>query len=63
VPFEFWTLWTSDYNRGYNKLGNIEYVRPNLNPNMNKIGGHCVLNNTKLLETKFTKFLKEQNEK
>jgi len=61
VPFEFWTIWTDNYNQGYQKLGYSEYTRPNLVPNMKKIGGHCVVNNTELLETTFTKFIKELN--
>jgi hypothetical protein len=61
VPFEMWTLWTNNYNQGYIKLGQEQFVRPNLIPNMQKISGHCVMPNTELLETKFTKFLKENN--
>lgn len=62
VPFEAWTLWTNNYNEGYWKLGFPEYTRPNLVPVMKKIGGHCVLNNTSLLETPFTEFIKKMNE-
>ena len=61
VPFEAWKIWTDNYNTGYNKLGYPEFTRPNLVPIMKKIGGHCILNNTELLETKFTKFLKDNN--
>ena len=62
IPFELWTLWTNNYNQGYNKLGYPEYTRPNLVPNMNKIGGHCVKENSHLIENKFTKLIKEENE-
>lgn len=62
IPFEAWTIWTNNYNEGYKKLGHSEFTRPNLVPVMTKIGGHCVLPNTNLLETPFTKFLKELNE-
>ena len=62
VPFEAWTLWTQNYNKGYTELGHPEYVRPNLVPIMTTIKGHCVLPNTELLETNFTKFIKELNE-
>lgn len=62
VPFELWTLWTENYNQGYEKLGYKEYIRPNLTPIMKKIGGHCVLQNTELIETTFTKFLKNNHE-
>lgn len=62
VPFEAWTLWTQNYNRGYEELGYPEFTRPNLVPIMKKIGGHCVLPNTNLLDTKFTKILRDLNE-
>lgn len=62
VPFEMWSLWTNNYNEGYTKLEHPEYVRPNLVPIQTKIKGHCVLPNTELLETSFTKFIKELNE-
>lgn len=61
VPFEFWTLWTDNYNLGYKKLGHPEFTRPNLIPNMKKIGGHCVLPNSEILDNKFTKLLMELN--
>ncbi len=57
IPFEAWTIWTNNYNEGYQKLDHSEYVRPNLVPIMTEIKGHCVRPNLKLLETKFTKFL------
>jgi hypothetical protein len=59
VPFEAWSLWTDNYNQGYTRLNHPEYVRPNLVPIMHKIGGHCIMQNTELLKTKFTEFLKE----
>jgi hypothetical protein len=58
VPFEAWTLWNDNYNKGYTELGQEQFVRPNLIPNMQKIGGHCVMNNAELIETNFTKLLK-----
>lgn len=61
VPFEMWTLWTENYNQGYKKLDQEQFTRPNLIPNMQKISGHCVMPNTELLETNFTKLLKELN--
>ncbi|MEK6914823.1 MAG: hypothetical protein AABW83_04185 [Nanoarchaeota archaeon] len=57
VPFEAWTIWTQNYNEGYKKLGFPEYNRPNLNPIMKRIGGHCVSPNLRLIDTKFHKFL------
>ena len=61
VPFEAWALWTNNYNSGYTELGQEQYVRPNLIPNMNKINGHCVMPNTELIETPFTKILQNLN--
>lgn len=60
VPFELWSLWTNNYNEGYEKLGYPEYLRPNLVPNMNKIGGHCVRNNAVFIENKFTELIKNE---
>jgi len=61
IPFEAWTLWTDNYNKGYSALGFPEYSRPNLVPNNKKIGGHCVLNNLVFLETDFTELIKKKN--
>jgi len=61
LPFEMWTLWVENYNSGYENLGHPEYKKPNLIPIMRKIDGHCVLPNADLIETKFTKFLKDAN--
>lgn len=63
VPFEMWTLWTENYNEGYKKLGQEQFTRPNLIPNMQRIAGHCVIPNAELLETRFTKLIKELNKK
>ena len=62
VPFEAWTLWTNNYNTGYQKLGYPEYTRPNLIPVMKKIGGHCILPNAEMLNSKFTNLIKKLNE-
>lgn len=59
VPFELFSLWTDDYNEGYEKLGHPEYRRPNLVPIMKEIGGHCVLGNLDYLKSKFTKLVKK----
>lgn len=60
VPFEAWNLWTQAYNDGFRLLSQPQYFRPNLFPPQDKIGGHCVLPNAKLIDTKFTKFLNEE---
>ena len=61
VPFEFWTLWTENYNKGYNQLGHPEFTRPNLVPIKTKVGGHCVLNNLQFLDSKFSKLIGDLN--
>lgn len=61
VPFELFTLWNINYNESYEKLGHPEYKKPLLVPIMKKIGQHCIMPNTELLENDFTKFLKERN--
>ena len=49
IPFdEVMSLYNQTYNDGYSKLGKINVIRPVLNPG-NKIGGHCVIPNLKLL--------------
>jgi len=50
VPYEAWTLWTDNYNRGYSELGYPEYTRPQLIPITTKIGGHCLLPNARFIE-------------
>ena len=62
TPFELWTIWNNEYNKGYQKLGYPEYTRPNLIPIMTKQGGHCTLPNCEFLDNEFTKFIKDLNE-
>lgn len=62
VPFEAWSIWTSNYNESYQKLGHPEFTRPNLTPILKPLGGHCVLPNAKMIDTKFTKLINESNE-
>ena len=57
IPFEAWSIWIDNYNKGYKKLGYPEYCRPNLIPIMTKIGGHCCAQNLRLIDTKFSRFL------
>lgn len=59
VPFEAYTIWTDNYNKGYEKLGFPEYQRPNLIPMAGKIGGHCVMSNLKFINTKFKNIWKK----
>ncbi len=47
---EVYRLPNITYNSGYTELGHSEFVRPVLEPIMTeKIGGHCILENRKLL--------------
>ena len=46
------TSWNNGYNEGYNKLGMGHVTRPVLYP-PDKIGGHCIIPNTKLLKDSF----------
>lgn len=62
VPFEAWTLWTENYNSGYEKLGHPEFSRPNLVPIQGKLGGHCVLPNCDLLGGPFSELVKTLND-
>ena len=63
VPFSAWSLYNGEYNRGYQQLGYPEYTRPNLVPIMQTIGGHCVVQNTHMIENEFTKLIQRLNEK
>ena len=61
VPFELWSLWNSNYNNGYEKLGYPEYRRPILQAIKTKIKGHCVINNLEFLQSKFKELIKRGN--
>lgn len=47
---EVYTLANQTYNEGYTKLDHPEFVRPILQPIMQKIGGHCVGPNSELIK-------------
>ena len=53
--------WNETYNKGYIKLKQRKFNRPFLNyPKNNKIGGHCVIPNAKILNNQFkSNILKE----
>jgi len=62
VPFELFTLWTQDYNEGYERLGFPQYKRPLLIPYKKKrIGGHCVIPNSKMLNSTFSRIIRKLN--
>jgi len=64
APYEAWTLWTKNYNQGYNELGHPEYARPQLIPIGTKIGGHCLLQNCEFIlpESEFAGIILDRNE-
>lgn len=47
---EVYTIPNQIYNYGYEKLGHKEFIHSILQPIMTKIGGHCVMNNKKLIK-------------
>ena len=62
VPFDEVYGWNQFYNKGYTKLGMHQFVRPMLEFQEGKIGGHCVVNNTYLLDSWITNTIKEKDE-
>jgi hypothetical protein len=62
VPFELFTIWTDEYNKAAERLGYPQVRRPNLAPILQKTGGHCVVQNCSLLDTPFTRLVKDMNE-
>ena len=62
VPFhEVYSAWNQAYNAGCIELGRPQFVRPVLDPMPGSIGGHCVINNTKLLKSFCTDLVAKQN--
>jgi UDP-N-acetyl-D-mannosaminuronate dehydrogenase len=54
LKFNLISKWNNSYNEGYLKLNQKKFNRPVLNPPLNnKIGGHCVMPNAKLLNNIF----------
>lgn len=53
-----YTKWTHNYNNGYSEMGDEKFTRPVLEYMPGKIGGHCVVNNTKLMDNELTKLVK-----
>ena len=61
---DFKTVYTDaikDYNEGYTKVGEKQYIHPTIGHQEGKIGGHCVLQNCDLLDHKITRFIKNAN--
>lgn len=62
VPFDqVYKEWTIEYNRGYLELEQAHFARPVLQHMPGPSGGHCILNNCKLLDDWFTNTLQERN--
>lgn len=54
LPFDdVMTEWNKEYNRGYKLLGKENVVRPVLKSPKGKIGGHCIINNAKIIKEYF----------
>jgi hypothetical protein len=65
VPFEVvYEHLNQTYNEGYTKLGEPQFTRPILKHTPGKIGGHCQIPNSKLLEhtSYIPKLILEMNE-
>lgn len=64
LPFDvIYTMSTESYNKGYTELGCPQYVRPILKNMPGKIGGHCVIQNCKLLDSPIAKKIIRENSK
>lgn len=59
---EVYEDWNRFYNQGYSELGTQQFIRPVLEPIKGKIGGHCIVNNSKLLDSFVTNLIKERDE-
>ena len=63
VPFhEVYTVWNQVINKGFEKLGKFNHIRPIYEPVEGEIGGHCVVNNAYLLDNFITRTIKGRNE-
>lgn len=56
-----YTMFNKSYNEGYEKLGHPEYKKYILEHRDGKIGGHCVMANLDLLDSKICDIIKELN--
>uniref|UniRef100_A0A6H1ZDZ8 Uncharacterized protein n=1 Tax=viral metagenome TaxID=1070528 RepID=A0A6H1ZDZ8_9ZZZZ len=60
ADFEMVYGWNKFYNHGYEKLGMSQFKRPTLDYMPGKIGGHCVAQNSKLIDSFFTNLVKDK---
>jgi UDP-N-acetyl-D-mannosaminuronate dehydrogenase len=64
LDFDVVYTWGNEtYNEGYEKLGHPEYKKYVLKHTEGKIGGHCVVQNTPLLEGNIPKLIQEYNDR
>lgn len=66
ADFEFaYRLWNQFYSEGYAKLGFPQFRRYSLDYTPGKIGGHCVVNNAKILKkkSKIARMILKENDK
>jgi UDP-N-acetyl-D-mannosaminuronate dehydrogenase len=62
VPFhEIYTVWNREINKGLKILNKENLTRPIYEPIKGRIGGHCVVENSYLLNNMITKLIKEKN--
>lgn len=57
VSFEEVYGWNKFYNEGYSRLGMQQFIRPILEFKEGPIGGHCVAQNAKLLDSLITNMI------
>lgn len=60
---EVYTIQNMTYNEGYSRLGLDHFLRPVLTPIGGPIGGHCVRENSDLIESSVTQLIKDFNDK
>lgn len=56
-----YTLANQTYNEGYTKMSRPEVMRPFLEYRNEKVGGHCVINNAKILKSSSSKMILKLN--
>lgn len=62
IDFELvYTMFNKSYNNGYQNLGMPQYKKYILEHREGKIGGHCVMANLELLDSKICDIIKELN--
>lgn len=59
--FDVYSQWNTEYNNGYVELGMPQFQRPVLTPMIGGIGGHCVVNNAKLIKSFITDTIVAKN--